>query len=248
MRAAGIESRYFVQPEPEAPDSDDAPAGSPSEDVELVGIRRIRVAALLGVLGIALALLAPLVIIFAFGLGLAFFTAVSTGGSIAFTIVEALFGALLAGVLLATASFALYLAGFAKLRLADPTFTVPMSVACVGFAGLLLLSLVFALLVGEIAQIISCGGPGVATSTCVTLSSVTIDPLVLLGGLVLAVVGWIGLIVGIYRIGRRYASTITRVGAILHIVPIANIVAPVLVLIGASNIEHVLRTTPIPAA
>jgi len=58
---------------------------------------------------------------------------------------------------------------------------------------------------------------------------------VALGG-VLALIGGIGgLILGVWRMGTRYDETLLKVGAICVVIPFLNILAPILILIGASS-------------
>ena len=57
--------------------------------------------------------------------------------------------------------------------------------------------------------------------------------LLAIGGIT-ALVGVIGgQILGLWRVGERYNQTLIKVGAIFFIIPVLNIVAPILVLIGA---------------
>lgn len=223
--------------------------GTPAGDPELEGIERVRWGALVGVLGIALGLLAPIVLLFAVGIGLSLFSAASGSLSVAIATLELIFLLPLVGALLLFVSFVLYVGGFAKLRRADYTFSVPMGVSVVGIIGFLLLMLGFGLLVGEIFQVASCGGPGVATSSCVTLSAdAGTFAIAVLVGLLLGFVGWVGLILGLYRVGKRYSSGITKAGAILYIVPLVDIVAPILILVGTTSIAKMLRASPPPSA
>ena len=56
--------------------------------------------------------------------------------------------------------------------------------------------------------------------------------------LVTILVGVIGgQILGLWRVGSRYNETVIKVGAIFTIIPLLNIVAPILVLIGAYQVK-----------
>jgi len=64
--------------------------------------------------------------------------------------------------------------------------------------------------------------------------------LVLLGGL-LSLIGYIGgLILGLWRVGSRYNQTTLKVGAIFQIIPLLNIVAPILIILGANEAKNTL--------
>lgn len=57
-------------------------------------------------------------------------------------------------------------------------------------------------------------------------------------GGILVVVGLIGgEILGLWRIGSRYNETIIEIGAIFVIIPLLNIVAPILILVGAFQVR-----------
>ncbi len=244
------EHRYF--------DMDTANAGAPlapepgeaveavDPDVELRGIRRVKLASLLGVLGIALTLIVPIALLFASGVGFDF---ASVNGSQAVSLwawFEAAIALLTIGPILLVVAFAVYLAGFAELRKADPRFTVPLALGVIGLIGLLMIAAAFGLLLDVVLQIANCGGAGNVTPGCVDTSPVDSFPLLVLGGILPALIGWIGLVIGIYRTGSRYSSSMTKIGGILYIVPMVNVIAPLLVWLGARDIEKVLEQ-PMPA-
>ncbi|MCI4320448.1 MAG: DUF973 family protein [Thermoplasmata archaeon] len=248
------EHRLFVQPEaPVSEDEEPTVVGAPTVEappveVEISGLRRIQAGAIAGIVGIALGALTPIYLLFIVGAGLNASTATGGASAVAFTSIEVLFVALFAGVASVLVSFGLYIAGFARLRRADPRFGAPLGLAIVGLIGLLVLVGLVGLLFGILLQSLSCGGPGVAKASCVTLAASVPDPITLVSelflGLVLGLVGWIGLVLGLYRVGRRYGSTLTRIGAILYIVPLADVAAPLLILIGTSGIVRRLRANP----
>ncbi len=66
------------------------------------------------------------------------------------------------------------------------------------------------------------------------LGSLVVDFVLAAVGGLLVLVGIIGgQILGLWRVGVRYNETVIKVGAIFSVIPILNIVAPILVLIGA---------------
>jgi hypothetical protein len=242
------EHRYFVpQAAPVSGEEEPEVMEAPPVEVEIAGVRRIQAGAIAGIVGLALGALTPFYLLFVLGVGVNAATATGGSASVAFTLVEVVFLSLFAGVALLLVSFGLYTAGFAKLRRADRKFGAPMGLAIVGLLGFLVIVGLVGLLAALLLQVIGCGGPGVATSSCVTLAATVPDPVTLLGGLflgfIVGLVGWIGLVLGLYRVGRRYGSTLTRVGAILYVVPVADVVAPILILVGTSGIVRKLRTT-----
>lgn len=64
--------------------------------------------------------------------------------------------------------------------------------------------------------------------------------LIAIGGL-LALIGVIGgMILGLWRVGSRYNQTTIKIGAIFEIIPLLNIVAPILILLGAMEARNMV--------
>jgi len=64
--------------------------------------------------------------------------------------------------------------------------------------------------------------------------------LALVGGL-LALIGLIGgLILGLWRVGSRYNQTTIKIGAIFEVIPLLQIIAPILILLGANEAKNTL--------
>jgi hypothetical protein len=61
---------------------------------------------------------------------------------------------------------------------------------------------------------------------------------ILLGG-ILSLIGYIGgLILGLWRVGSRYNQTTLKLGAIFQIIPLLQIVAPILIILGANEAKN----------
>jgi hypothetical protein len=57
-------------------------------------------------------------------------------------------------------------------------------------------------------------------------------------GALLALIGGVGgLILGVWRIGSKYDETMLKAGAIFIVIPFLNILAPILILLGASSVK-----------
>jgi hypothetical protein len=70
------------------------------------------------------------------------------------------------------------------------------------------------------------------------IGSLVLAGLVAAIGGILALIGLIGgQILGLWRVGSRYNETIIKLGAIFVIIPLLNIVAPFLILIGAYQVK-----------
>jgi len=117
-------------------------------------------------------------------------------------------------------------------------FSTPSILIIIGIAGILLAGAGGTLVLGSLPDLISRAtvtpGGALPPSFLALFGSLGIDfVLVGLGG-ILALVGLIGgQILGLWRVGTRYNETTIKVGAIFTIIPLLNIVGPILVLIGA---------------
>lgn len=71
--------------------------------------------------------------------------------------------------------------------------------------------------------------------------------LAVLGGLV-ALVGFIGILLGIWRLGSRYDSSLFKVGAVFLLFPLLNLAGAILILVGArlerARVERLAPTIP----
>jgi hypothetical protein len=223
-------------------------AAMPPTEAELSGASRIKWGALLGTIGLVLAIAGVFLIIL--DVGFAVGGGISSSANFQ-TILNTIFlaiGAILAGVALAFLSFVLYMLGFASLRKADGRFTVPMVLLIIGILGLLLLIGFAGLYAASIHSALGCAS---TDTTC--QNNATSLPSgsggLLYGGGFLAFLGLIGAILGLWRFGSRYQSGVTKAGAILYIIPVLAILAPILVLIGAHQVQKRLNQarTPMPA-
>lgn len=132
--------------------------------------------------------------------------------------------------------------GFRGLSKVDSRFSVPsifMIILVVGFvlviAGVVpFVSNIPAL----IAQVPTTPGnqPSAALTALIT-SLLGYLALIFLGG-ILALIGLIGgMILGLWRVGSKYDETVVKLGAIFVIIPLLNIVAPILILAGVHTIR-----------
>jgi Protein of unknown function (DUF973) len=205
---------------------------------ELSGASRVKWGALLGILGLVLAIGGVSIVLFGVGLGV---TNTNDAGyvSLLHTILLAVVLVVI-GVLVALVSFILYTAGFASLRKADRRFRTPMVLCVIGLVGLAFIGGFVVAYAGGINAAISCPSSNSTCQNNATSIGHGVVALGYLGGL-LGFIGLIGLILGLYRFGSRYSNSIAKVGAILYIIPFLSIIAPILVLIGAVQVQRKLR-------
>jgi hypothetical protein len=150
----------------------------------------------------------------------------------------------LGGSALLLIAVVLYVVSFASLRSVQKGFTGPMVAAVIGVLGLLLILYGLGSYLSQLVSASACP-QNADLSTCVNFTSIYTAVIAVIVGLLLAFVGWIGVILGLYRIGKRYGTGLARAGAILYIIPLLNIIAPILVLVGVSRIR---LDAPPPAA
>jgi len=205
---------------------------------ELSGVSRVKWGALLGILGLVLAVGGVLVVLLDVGLGI---TNTSDAGYVSLlkTILLAVILVVI-GVLLALLSFVLYTAGFAALRRSDRRFSTPMVLCVIGLIGLALIGGFVVSYAGGIDSALGCPSSNSTCQNNATSIGHGVVVLAYVGGL-LGFIGLIGLILGLYRFGSRYQSSIAKVGAILYIIPFLSVIAPILVFIGAIQVQKKLR-------
>jgi hypothetical protein len=209
------------------------------------GIRSARAASLSTLLGLILVAVAPIVLFVVDGLAVARVYGRHGAKSVTVTLFEQFVEVIAVGVALLIIAGILYTLCFASFRRVYPGFSGPTGLGIVGLIGCLLILLGLA---SYLVQSFSASACSVSTlADCAGLSAFYLDLSVVVGGLLLAFIGWIGLIIGIFRIGKRYGSTITKVGAILYIVPVLNVVAPILIYVGVAGIRPQVPAPPPPS-
>jgi hypothetical protein len=117
-------------------------------------------------------------------------------------------------------------------------FGTPSILLLLAIAGLVLIGLGVFPMLSNVSSLIS---QAPATPSSVpsqaffsALSSLIVYFVLLVLGGILALVGVIGgVILGLWRVGGRYDQTMIKIGAIFFIIPLLNIIAPVLLLVGA---------------
>jgi hypothetical protein len=200
---------------------------------EVEAFRRLRWAAAVGLVGslVGLGLAAsPL------STGLVSFSSPSAGpilGSGAPAALAAVFGISVAFVL---AEFVLLRMGFRRLAAHDGSFATPSSLALVAVVGLAVVAVGVGLFLEALARAIACVGAGSPlTVPCLAngwlWGSV---PLLLVGG-VAGLVGLVGVLVGVWRLGARYDDVAFKIAAVLLVLPILAIAGQLLLLVGISG-------------
>jgi len=225
----------------------DVPAGyGPGDQVALL---HVSWAAILGLVGAALSMVE---LVFTPAFSFLKVTTTATGSATlsvsqsGLALVVAV-GAL--GFALTVAELFLYRRAFAVLRNLDRKFSAPATFVLLALAALGIVFLVAIGFLSVISQAITCAGPGnPITSACLNVGSLLGLVAVLVIAAIVAFMGFIGLLIGIWRLGTRYNDTMFKVGAVLLIFPVLNVVGLILILVGARSAGGSLRgtTSPMP--
>ncbi|MCL4451027.1 MAG: DUF973 family protein [Candidatus Thermoplasmatota archaeon] len=141
----------------------------------------------------------------------------------------------LVGVIIGLASILLYRSGFGILRQVDARkFGTPYT-----FSTVFLVGFVF-LILGLIIFLVAI--------PFLSLSLLVVGDVFLILSVILLLLGdIIGIVLGLWRVGERYNSTAIKVGAIFFIIPYLDVIAPILVFIGANSAQKSMRSMQPPS-
>jgi hypothetical protein len=228
--------------------------GSPAiRPQETAAIRALRTAAILGIVGIVLGFFLTYGVALAEGApnpfsALSLVTPSGSGNTTTLTVhanaIWTLAAVVGVGAAVGLVGLFFYYRTFAHLKSFDARFSTPATLTILLMVGVVLLVLGVVLVFHTLVGANGCVFGGSNPPACATsLLGPLLASLALLGiGGIIALVGAIGLLIGIWRIGTRYDSTLLHVAAILYIIPFASVVAPILTLIEAGAIERRLAT------
>lgn len=231
---------------PAEPDTPEETASGVPPDAEQRGINRAQWASLTAVLGLAVAGIAPLALIYLSGiappipilgmlLGPLFGSATMT-----ISLLYGLLGLVAAGVVLDVVAFILYTTSFGLLRHVDAGFRAPRALGIVGIVGFLILTIGPLIVLVSIFSAVNCASSSACSVDQTTFLATVGGALIASAlGAIIAFVGWIGLILGVFRMGTRYNSGLLKVAAILFIIPLASIVAPILAFVALRRVSPV---------
>jgi hypothetical protein len=214
---------------------------SASRPADLHALSNVTIAAVLALIGGVLSL------VVLFGTNVASFLAVSTAGSGGTTLSLDLTALYLfaitagVGVVLSIIELVLYRQAFHTLAPHDTRFSTPSTLVLLAIIGIIIVVLGAAYLLYALYQAVLCAGAGnPLTGTCLSTASL-LEAVGLIGvAAILAFVGWIGLLIGIWRLGSRYEEGLFKVGAVLLIFPVLNLVAAILILVAARSAREKL--------
>jgi Protein of unknown function (DUF973)/zinc-ribbon domain len=215
------------------------PAGAPVtySNIDRVALQKLRTFALIGIIGIVLAVAS----LFTSNItGLAMVSTVS--GAISGAVTRAVIGVIVGIIGFALGIYALLKArsAFKDLMTVDREFRTPAQLVLAFFIGMVLfiLALIAALGVAFAAAANYAAGSSIVSGAVVGAALILLAFLVI-GGICF-LLGAIGIILGLWRVGNRYGNDLIKIGGILYIIPVVDIVAPILVYIGIGEAEKKL--------
>ena len=143
------------------------------------------------------------------------------------------------GILLQMVVFYLYHRGFAELRRVQTDFSSPSTFALVALGSLVLVLLGLVSIIQVLDQLASCtpSGSPIPQSCFSAAGGGALAAFALLGvGALLLLIGTVGVLIGIWRLGERYQRSGFKVAAILFIFPFVNIVGSILILVETTSL------------
>lgn len=144
----------------------------------------------------------------------------------------------------------LFRSAFRRLADVDRTFSTPATFALLACIGVLLALVGVGLLLDALYHAVQCAGSGVPIPSSCLLTGTFWGGVGLAGiGAIVAVIGFLGILLGIWRLGTRFGDTKFKVGAILLIFPLLNILGAILILLGAREAVGKIErpsTFPVP--
>ena len=206
----------------------------------LVALRRITLGAAVGIAGAVLAVVVPIALLLASVYGIGPLAILGAPG------VRVLAILVLAGSILLVVSVFLYRRAFAALRGREPRFAVASGLCLVGTLGFLCLVASAVVVLGTTDTLAACvqGRPTRALD-CLEASAPT-GAIVAVVGVVLGWLGGLGLVVGLWAAGRRFARPALTAAAGVYAVVLLVLVGPVLSLVHTiPGIPALLGVVPI---
>jgi uncharacterized membrane protein len=153
------------------------------------------------------------------------------------------------GAVLAVLELIFFRRAFRALAPQDSRFSTPASLVLLALVAIMIVFLAGAGVFIILFQAVACAGTGnPITSTCFSIGAILGLLGLLVVGAILALIGYIGLLIGIWRLGARYNDDSFKAGAILLIFPVLNLVGLILVLLATKKARANLGIGPYPTA
>ncbi|MGP8072816.1 MAG: DUF973 family protein [Thermoplasmata archaeon] len=135
---------------------------------------------------------------------------------------------------------------FRKLAAFDRRFSTPSKLTFLLAIALLVVIAVLYPVLTQLGSAVTCVNSTTNSTAAVSCIPGTLAVLILLVGVagILALVGYIGLLIGLWRLGTRYDNGLFKAGSILSIFPFLNFVGAILILVAAHSVQEGLDRAP----
>jgi Protein of unknown function (DUF973) len=149
----------------------------------------------------------------------------------------AFYAILIASGALAIVEIGFLRAAFHRLAPVDPRFSTPSKLALVLLIGAVLTGVGLVIVLHTLQTLGNCsiGAAGGLTGDCKGLANLAVGELFLLPGAILALLGYIGCLLGLWRCGDRYQESAFKVGTVLLILPVLSVAGAILLLLTARS-------------
>jgi hypothetical protein len=152
------------------------------------------------------------------------------------------------GVALGAVAIALYWKAFRHFRTMNRRFATPARFAPLALLGLIGAAAAVIGVVLHLGEWINCSGLGSPiNSECVNTEVIGFESLLVVSVLIL-LVGGVSILVGFWRLGDRYHSSLFHVGAILEIFPYIGFLGALCIFLGATGVRRQRGALPVEPA
>jgi hypothetical protein len=149
------------------------------------------------------------------------------------------------GLVITFVELTLFRGAFRTLAAHDSRFSTPATLVVVLLVALVIVVVAAFGIFYLLYQALLCVGTGgTLTTSCFSAGSFLAILAVLGIAGIAALIGYIGLLIGIWRLGTRYDEGLFKVGAILVIFPILNLVGAILILVAVRSTRAKLGAGP----
>lgn len=220
-------------PPPPPPTGIPQPTAYTQADID--GLRNLKNYGLLGLIGIVISFIVTL---FLFGLNFSVATGIGFNGqpppNVGIVAVGAYLVVLVIGVVIAILAFIFLYRGFVSISRVDGSLRTPARLLLLIPVGLVIITVSFILILGSLIVAPIATPPMQSANTPTVLA--VFGSILIFVSVILLLVGVIGgEILGLWKVGSRYGESLIQIGGILLILPLINIVAPILVYIGSNS-------------
>lgn len=149
----------------------------------------------------------------------------------------AFYALLLVSGALAVVNILLLRGAFHRLAPIDARFSTPSKLARVLLAGAALAAVGLIVVLATLQNLGNCTltSTGGFTGHCQGLVTLALGELILLPGAILVIIGYVGCLVGLWRVGERYQESSFKIGTLLLLIPLLSVAGAVLLFIAAHS-------------